>query len=68
VVATFSCIGKRINVGKEKEIYLELVRLVDKWENDNAPRVEIDNRFIDFPLVAYRKTVSNVITLVNKGT
>jgi inositol polyphosphate 5-phosphatase INPP5B/F len=67
VTAQFECTGKRINPKKEKEVYLELVRMVDKWENDNVPKVELQERFIEFPVVAYKETISSKVTLKNKG-
>lgn len=41
--------------------------MADKWENDNAPRVELLERFVEFPIVRYKETHTSTITLVNSG-
>ena len=67
VTATFHSVGKKVNPEREKDVYLKLVREVDRWENDNAPRVGIDKDLIELPCVPYRQKVCSTITISNQG-
>ena len=67
VIAFFSSSCNKVNLQDEKNVYIEIVRLVDKWENDNAPKVEVVEKFIDFPSVRYEIETSSSIQVINKG-
>ena len=67
VIASFSSSCNKVNLQNEKDVYIEIVRIVDKWENDNAPKVEVLEKFIDFPAVHYKIEASSSIEVINKG-
>jgi len=67
-MARFECTGRRVNTSKEKEVYLELIKTLDKLENDKAPKVQISNLDIDFNLVRYKQVSTATLSLKNVGT
>ena len=67
VVASFSIRCNKINLQNERDVFIEIVRLVDKWENDNAPKVEVVEKCINFPAVKYNVETSSNIQVINNG-
>lgn len=53
VFARFECDGRVIVEAREKTVYQELLRTLDRWENDSIPKVEISSRDLDFGRVQY---------------
>ncbi len=58
VFALYECDVKVIDTVKERSIFVELMRSVDKWENENAPKVELSGKFIDLPMIQYKVIIS----------
>lgn len=48
VMALFSCRIRQIQKDREREVFQELMRELDKCENDSIPRVEMDLSTADF--------------------
>lgn len=52
---------------KKAQIQFETMVLLNKWENDQLPKVEISPNIIDFGLCKYNQMVRRSITAENKG-
>ena len=59
--------GQKIDTSKEKENFNELVRKLDKYENNISPKVDLIEPFVDFNSIAYKTTVTSKISLKNTG-
>lgn len=68
VMARFNCIGRRVNDEKEKDVYRDLIKTLDKLENDKTPKMEISTRFVEFHSVSYKSLTTTFISLKNVGT
>ena len=53
VSALFNCNTHKIVKDKLKSVYADLLVTVDKWVNESKPKIEIDNRLINFGPIAY---------------
>lgn len=53
VMSLFSVRLRRIVADKERAVFQELIRILDKNENDEIPKVEVDGSFVDFGCLKY---------------
>lgn len=53
---------------KERVVYQDLLKMLDKWHNACIPKVEVDDREIDFGLLPYQVQITKTITLRNTGS
>lgn len=67
VSALFDAEVVRFNFVREREAFTDVMKIVDKWENDRTPKVELDGKFIDFPSVPYESLVTAKIVIKNIG-
>ncbi|GMH70934.1 hypothetical protein TrRE_jg13140 [Triparma retinervis] len=68
VMATFTCRIKNINTTKRADVYSEVMRSLDKRENQSLPKVDLDKVTIDFKSLYYDNKSMASITLTNTGT
>lgn len=48
VMSLFGCSLRKIIAEKERSVFEDLLRELDKWENDSIPKVEFSTKLIDF--------------------
>lgn len=53
---------------KERVVYQDLLKMLDKWHNACIPKVEVDDREMDFGLLPYQVQITKTITLRNTGS
>ena len=46
---------------------MQVIRQLDKWENEIRPTVEVEGADVDFGLVRYGERVTRTVSLVNTG-
>ena len=68
VMSIFSCRIRKIIKDKEREVFNDLMRELDKCENDSIPRVELDLTTTDFGTLHFQEPKSVKITIKNTGT
>lgn len=67
VSATFNSFIKIINEDKYKKVYEEVIKQLDKMENELIPQVKVDQTEIDFETVKYLELKVRTITITNVG-
>ena len=67
VTATFAVQVKKIQRDAQANVYRNIVRTLDRWENDAMPKVEVKNRDIQFKNLRYKVRVTEKIQLRNTG-
>jgi phosphatidylinositol-bisphosphatase len=68
VYSTFRITIKDVIQQKREAIYTELMKLLDRFENQTLPMVGLDRVNLDFGEVRYGQTVSLPITITNTGS
>ena len=67
VSATFDVQVKVVNNEKRKKIYEDLMKRIDKLENEFLPQVELDSLDLDFSTVKFREPKTLQIGIQNTG-
>ena len=67
VTATFAVQVKKIQREAQANVYRNIVRTLDRWENDAMPKVEMKTRDIQFKNLRYKVRVTEKIQLRNTG-
>ncbi len=67
VTAVFSMQAKTIQRDTQVTVYKEIVRTLDKWENDAMPKLEMKNREVEFKDLHYKVQKTETIVLKNIG-
>ncbi|EFC42384.1 phosphatidylinositol polyphosphate 5-phosphatase [Naegleria gruberi] len=67
VTACFEVGVKKIVEEKYKKCYLDIIKMLDKLENDLLPEVAITGQCIDFEAVKYEEPITQTILLKNTG-
>ena len=67
VSAVFDSCFRAIDKEKEKEVMDDIMKMMDKEENDDLPSVECDKHEIDFGRVSFRDSVVVYLTIKNTG-
>ena len=58
---------KKFKRDAQANVYRNIVRTLDRWENDAMPKVEVKNRDIQFKNLRYKVRVTEKIQLRNTG-
>lgn len=53
ICSIFACSLRKIVAEKERAVFEDLLRELDKWENDSIPKVDFSSKLIDFGVVHY---------------
>jgi phosphatidylinositol-bisphosphatase len=68
VSALFDCSLRRIISDKQTAVFEDLLRELDKWENDSIPRVELSSDQIDLGVLHFMEKHHTSVKLRNVGT
>lgn len=68
VYAIFSVEVREVNQSKQRQVFSEVVVLMDKLENDSKPRVRLQNNFIDLGAISVGKLFHASLVVENTGT
>lgn len=68
VMSTFRITIKDVIQNKREEIYEEVMKILDKYDNQTLPMVGLDQINLDFGEVRYDQTVTLPIKVLNTGT
>jgi phosphatidylinositol-bisphosphatase len=63
VMSLFQVSIRKIIAEKEKAVFQELIKILDKWENDSIPRVETEGTNIDFGTLYFQVIINLYISL-----
>ena len=67
VSALFNSSIKVINATKHRKIYVEVLKKLDRLENEFSPQVSVDKTELNFGVVTFRKPISKYLTIANTG-
>lgn len=64
VSSLFACSLRKIVADKERAVFEDLLRELDKWENDSIPKVDFSSKIIDFGSVHYMVGISMIFCVI----
>lgn len=67
VTAVFSLQVKRIDVEAQRKMYGEVVRRLDKFENDSMPKIELPSREVVFTDLRFDMSSTETVAMSNVG-
>eukprot|EP00945_MAST-04E_sp_MAST-4E-sp1_P001097 g1097.t1 len=67
VAAIFSLQVKEIDREKQKQAYSDIIRRLDKWENDSMPKVELQERDLRFDNLNFDSPRTVSVSVKNTG-
>ena len=67
VMATFNTQVKNIIAAKRQEVYAEVMRTLDKFENQSLPKVDLNKIDVNFGELYYENKASESILVTNSG-
>jgi phosphatidylinositol-bisphosphatase len=67
VYAAFEAQVKNIVVARRQEVYGEVMRTLDRYENQSLPKVDLNKTCVDLGLCYYENKATDKITLTNSG-
>lgn len=67
VSGLFNAQIKVINPEKHRKTYEEVIKQLDRSENDNLPQVTVDKMEIDYGQVRFREAITRYLTIANTG-
>lgn len=54
VMSLFQCSIRKVVVDRQRNVFQDLIRVLDKWENDSLPRVAIEGTNVDFGTLHFK--------------
>ena len=67
VSALFDTQIKVINAENYRKTYKEVMKILDRNENDTLPQVSVDKNQINFGIISFRDRVTDTLTITNTG-
>jgi phosphatidylinositol-bisphosphatase len=67
VSALFAAPVKVVNADKHRRTYEEVIKHLDRCENDSLPQVNVDKMELDFGRVHFRQSITRLLTIENSG-
>ena len=67
VYATFEAQVRTTVRHQQRAVYTQIMRALDRWENENIPTVSIDRNVVVFPEVRYKVRTVQTVFLENSG-
>lgn len=67
ITAIFQVQGRKYIDEKRKEVFAQIIKQLDKQENESIPQVELSPSLLDFEEVSYMTPVTRTATLLNTG-
>ena len=65
VSARFQITCKSIVLDRKRSVYNDVIRMLDRWENDSVPKVELNCDTVNFGQVRYMVEASQTVRLSN---
>lgn len=56
-----------VNTTKQKQVYEEVMKELDKLENEFLPQVTVDNMEVNFNIVRFNEPQTKYLTIANTG-
>jgi phosphatidylinositol-bisphosphatase len=67
VYSGFECDIRTVVAEKQRQVYQEIMRMIDKWENETIPKVEIDGLLVEVGEVQYMVKQERKLQIRNTG-
>lgn len=67
VMSTFLLTIKDVILSRREEVYKEVMKLLNEFENASLPMVSLDRIHLDFGKIRYDQRVTLPITITNTG-
>jgi len=67
VRSLFSTAVRKVDDTKKKAVYQGLCHMLDRWENETYPKVELESSVVRFPDVSFDTPMTRSLTINNTG-